>query len=160
MTDSSRSTGSVPVDHAMRLFSSDDEVRRIGEGLLATSLPRADWTHEAHLAACLWLLVERPDVLPERDLPQIIRTYNVRSGGENTDSAGYHETLTQLYITGVRMVLAQVGGSGALVDRVNALLASPMAPRDWPLRFWSRERLFSVDARRGWVEPDLGPISL
>jgi len=144
----------------MRPFASDAEVRRIGEGLLDASLPRADWTHEAHLAACLWLLVERPDVLPERDLPQIIRTYNVRSGGENTDSAGYHETLTQLYITGVRMILAQDGGSGALVDRVNALLASPMAPRDWPLRFWSRDRLFSVDARRGWVEPDLGPVSL
>ena len=40
----------------------------------------------------------------------------------------------------------------------NALLTSEMAPRDWPLRFYSRERLFSLEARRGWVEPDLQRI--
>ena len=42
-----------------------------------------------------------------------------------------------------------------LLAKVNALLASEMAPRDWPLRLYSRELLFSVAARRGWVEPDL-----
>jgi hypothetical protein len=33
-----------------------------------------------------------------------------------------------------------------------------MGSRDWPLRFWSKERLFSVDARRAWVEPDLAAM--
>jgi len=26
---------------------------------------------------------------------------------------------------------------------------------DWILTYWSREKLFSVEARRSWVEPDL-----
>ena len=30
----------------------------------------------------------------------------------------------------------------------------PEARRDWPLRFYSPERLFSKEARLGWVEPD------
>jgi hypothetical protein len=30
-----------------------------------------------------------------------------------------------------------------------------MGARDWPLRFYSPERLFSVEARRRFVEPDL-----
>jgi len=161
MTDSSRPAAAATTGHAMRLFASDAEVRRIGEGLLAASLPRDDWTHEAHLAACLWLLLERPDIAPERDLPDIISSFNLSVGGENTDSAGYHETLTQLYIAGVRLFLASgLAGEGGLVAQVNALLLSPMAPRDWPLRFYSRERLFSVEARRGWVEPDLGAVGL
>ena len=33
----------------------------IGEGLIGCSLERFKWTHEAHLASCLWILVERPD---------------------------------------------------------------------------------------------------
>lgn len=144
-------------DHPIRLFASDAAVRRVGEGLLARSLPKAEWTHEAHLAACAWLLLERPDILPERDLPDIIRAYNVAAGGVNDDAQGYHETLTQLYIRAVRGIL-DGREPAALVDMVNALLISAVAPRGWALRHYSSERLFSVAARRGWVEPDLLPL--
>lgn len=144
-------------DHPIRLFAADAAVRHVGKGLLARTLPKAEWTHEAHLAACVWLLLERPDILPERDLPDIIRTYNVAAGGVNDDSQGYHETLTQLYIRAVRSFL-DGREPAALVDTVNALLISAVAPRDWPLRHYSSDRLFSVAARRGWVEPDLLPL--
>lgn len=144
-------------DHSIRLFDSDAAIRHVGEGLLARTLPKAEWTHEAHLAACAWLVLERPDIALERQLPDIIRAYNVAVGGENTDHAGYHETLTQLYIIGVRRFLADCREVG-LLGKVNALLTSDMAPRDWPFRFYSRDLLFSVPARRGWVEPDLAAI--
>lgn len=143
--------------HPIRLFASAAEIRRIGEGLVAASLPRSAWTHEAHLAACAWLMIERPDIHPESDLPQIIRAYNCAVGTANTDSAGYHETLTQLYIVSVRDFLNRCAQQG-LLAQVNALLASDIAARDWPLRFYSRELLFSVAARRGWIEPDLRRI--
>lgn len=144
--------------HPIRLFADEAAVRRVGEGLLARTLPKAEWTHEAHLAACLWLLRERLDFVPERDLPGTISAYNVAAGGENTDSAGYHETLTQLYIRGVQAFAETVPEGTALVDAVNALLASEIGDRDWPLCFYSRERLFSVAARRGWMEPDLAAL--
>ncbi|HCF25577.1 MULTISPECIES: hypothetical protein [unclassified Novosphingobium] len=146
-------------DHPIRFFDSEEAIRRVGEGLLARTLPKAEWTHEAHLAACLWLLRDRPDIVPERDLPGIIRSYNEAVGGVNDDSQGYHETLTQLYIRGIKAFLSSTNDTG-LIEAVNALLASDMAPRGWPLRFYSRERLFSVEARRGWVEPDLSAISV
>ena len=144
-------------DHPIRLFETAEAVRRIGEGLLARSLPKADWTHEAHLAACAWLVLERPDMALEDELPAIIRSYNLAVGGVNDDSQGYHETLTQLYIIGVRRFLANCAAEG-LLGKVNALLASEIAPRGWPFRFYSRDLLFSVAARRGWVEPDLAAI--
>ena len=139
-----------------RLFADDASVRHVGEGLLARSLPRAEWTHEAHLAACTWIVLERPDLRPERDLPGLIRRYNESVGGVNDATQGYHETITQVFIRAVRRSLA--GSSGTLCDRVNALLRAPEGKRDWPLRFYSRERLFSVEARLGWVEPDLAPL--
>ena len=145
-------------DYKPRLFASDAAVRHIGEGLLARSLARAEWTHEAHLAACLWLVVERPDVLPERDLPNLIRRFNESVGGVNSDTEGYHETITQCFIRGVRLFLARTPAGRPLVEKVNGLLREPEGRRDWPLRFFSRERLFSVEARLDWCEPDLAPV--
>jgi len=138
-----------------RLFKSDEAVARVGKGLVARDLPRAEWTHEAHLAATAYLLLRRPDVDLDRFLPDIIRGYNERVGGVNSDTAGYHETITRAYLHGVRLYLADADLGAPLHMLVNDLLRSPIGRRDWPLRFWSRERLFSVEARRAFVVPDL-----
>jgi hypothetical protein len=143
-------------DHKPRLFADDAAIRRIGEGLLACTLAKADWTHEAHLATCAWLILERPEILPERDLPAIIRRYNESVGGVNDETQGYHETITQLFIRGVRRSLKRSEGAGGLAARVNALLLGEEGRREWPLRYYSRERLFSAEARLGWADPDLG----
>ncbi len=141
-------------DHEPRLFADDSAVRHIGEGLVACTLTRPEWTHEAHLAACLYVVTQRPDIVPERDLPDIIRRFNESVGGVNSDTEGYHETITQLYIRGVRAFLARVDPASPLVDKVNALLEAPEGRRDWPLRFYSPELLFSKEARLRWVEPE------
>lgn len=143
-------------DHAPRLFTTDAEIRRIGIGLLDCSLPRPDWTHEAHLAACLWVVSERPDIDPDCDLRGIISGYNAAVGGVNDDTQGYHETITRCFIRAVRLHLAAT--EDTLVVRVNSLLVSPYGNRGWPLAFYSRAHLFSVAARRDFVEPDLAPL--
>jgi hypothetical protein len=145
----------VAEDDVPRLFPDDEAVRHIGEGLLSCTLARAEWTHEAHLAACLYLLVERQDIVPERDLAAIIRRFNESVGGVNDETQGYHETITQIYIRGARRFLARTEPDLALVCRVNRLLMAEEGRRDWPLRFYSRELLFSKAARLGWVEPDI-----
>jgi hypothetical protein len=145
-------------EYRPRLFTSDAEIERIGEGLLARDLPRADWTHEAHLAATTYLLTRRPDVDIDAELPGIIRAYNESVGGVNSDSEGYHETITRIFLHGVRLFLSEADLGEPLHELVNELLLSPMGRRDWPLRFYSAERLFSVDARRSFVAPDLSAL--
>jgi hypothetical protein len=142
-------------EYSPRPFHSDAEVERIGEGLLARTLPRPEWTHEAHLAATAYLLMRRPDIDLDRQLPAIIRGYNESVGGVNSDSEGYHETITRVFLRGVRLFLSEADRSEPLHDLVNELLLSPMGKRDWPMRFYSRQLLFSVEARRRFVEPDL-----
>lgn len=137
-----------------RLFASDAAVRRIGVEMVACRLPREEWTHEAHLAACAWIILEQPDIVPERDLPGLIRRYNESVGGVNDATQGYHETITQASIRGVRCALGR-SPAASLVERVNFLLGEAEGNREWPLRFYSAERLFSVEARLGWIEPDL-----
>jgi hypothetical protein len=138
-----------------RLFHSDAEVAQIGEGLVARTLPRPEWTHEAHLAATTYLLLRRPNIDVDAELPKLIRRYNESVGGVNSDTQGYHETITRLFLSGVRLFLSEADPSEPLHELVNALLLSAMGRRDWSLRFYSPERLFSVEARKHFVEPDL-----
>ena len=138
-----------------RFFTSDAEIEHLGEGLIARTLPRGEWTHEAHLAATTYLLLKRPEVDLDKGLPGLIRRYNESVGGVNSDSEGYHETITRVFLHGVRLFLVEADPDAPLHELVNDLLLSPMGRRDWPLRFYSRERLFSVEARRHFIEPDL-----
>lgn len=145
-------------EYRPRFFHSDAEIEHIGDGLLACTLPRADWTHEAHLAATTYLSLRRPDVNLDEVLPGIIRRYNASVGTPNSDSEGYHETITRVFLHGVRLFLGEANPKEPLHDLVNELLLSPMGRRDWPLRFYSRARLFSVEARRNFVQPDLAVL--
>lgn len=136
-----------------RPYQTEAAIRRIAAGLLDRTLPRADWTHEAHLAAVSVLILEHPELDLPRDLPMIIAGYNEKVGGRNSDTEGYHETITQYWIAAARAFhAAQPWGS--LLERVNRFIASPQGRRDAPLRHFSRGRLFSVEARRHLVEPD------
>ena len=145
-------------EYRPRLFKTDAEIAHIGEGLLACSLTRAEWTHEAHLAATTYLLTRRSDVAIDAELPGIIRRFNESVGGVNDDTQGYHETITRIFLRGVRLGLAKADLEEPLHELVNELLLSPMGRREWPLRFYSAERLFSVEARRGFVPPDLAAL--
>jgi hypothetical protein len=142
-------------DFSPRLFTTDAEIIRLGEGLLACRLSREDWTHEAHLAATTYLVLRRPDIDLDVELPGIIRRFNESLGGVNSDTEGYHETITRSFLQGVRLFLEQGDTHAPLHRLVNELLLSPMGRRDWPLRFYSPERLFSVEARTAHVDPDL-----
>ena len=141
-------------DHPIRFFADDHAVRRVGERLLARTLPRAEWTHEAHLAACAWLVRERPDIDLDVRIAAIISSYNEAVGGVNDDAHGYHDTITRTYLAGVRTFLSGRSHDEPLASVVNALLASEVGARNWPLRFYTPDRLFSVAARRGYVPPD------
>ena len=146
------------IEYRPRFFASDAEIEHLGERFLACALPKEEWTHEAHLATTTWLLLKRRDIDVDKDLPKLIRRYNERVGGVNSDTEGYHETITRVFLSGVRLFLSEADPSEPLHELVNELLLSPMGRRDWPLRFYSRDQLLSVEARRAFIPPDLAAL--
>ena len=136
-------------------FPSEDALDRIGRGFLDRSLPKREWTHAAHFAAALWLMRHRLDLDTASEMPDLIRAYNEATGGANTDTEGYHETITQASLRAARAFLARYPTQRPLHEIANALMASELGRPDWLLRHWSRPVLFSTAARRGWVDPDL-----
>jgi hypothetical protein len=135
----------------------DHDIERIARGLIDRTLPKSGWTHAAHFAAAFWLLRHRGDAA-FRDMPPLIRAYNESTGVANTDTGGYHETITVASLRVARAWLA-ARPDMPLHAALAELLASPYGRSDWLLAHWSRDRLFSVIARRTWVDPDLQALA-
>jgi hypothetical protein len=131
-----------------------EEIETFVRDFEACSLPKPRWTHQAHLLVGLWYLSKHTPAEALKIVRSRIRAYNEAVGTANTDNSGYHETLTRLYLNGIAALMARHSGE-PLPNLLALLLESPLARSDWPLEFYSRERLYSVPARRQWVEPDL-----
>jgi hypothetical protein len=129
------------------------DIERIARGVIERRLPKTEWTHEAHFAAALWLLRHRDNV--PAIMPGLIRVYNESVGTMNTDTTGYHETITQASLRAARHILDGYDADTPLPVVLAALMASDFGRSDWLLVYWTRERLFTPHARRNWVEPDL-----
>jgi hypothetical protein len=133
-------------------FTSDSEIDHIGRGLLDRTLPKTEWTHVGHFAAAFWVL-RRSDMDATRAMPGLIRAYNEATGVHNTDTTGYHETIT---LASLRAAHAWLRGRPGipLYSALNELLAAEYGRSDWLLAYWSRPVLFSVAARKAWIDPD------
>jgi hypothetical protein len=140
----------------MACFRSEIEVEHIARGLIDRSLPKSSWTHAAHFAAALWLL-RGCGALAMQSMPPLIRAYNEATGVPNTDTSGYHETITLASLRAARAWLAD-RPEVALHVVLDEMLKTPFGRSDWLFNYWSRPVLFSVAARQAWVEPDLRPL--
>ena len=134
-------------------YRAAEEIESLVAAFNAATLPRPAWTHAAHLTVALWYLL-RHDADEATNLIRAgIQRYNAAHGIVTTRTAGYHETLTLFWIGCVRAHLAAHTGDTPLVALANGLCAR--YDKNTPLQHYTRERLFSPEARAGWVEPDL-----
>ena len=88
-------------------------------------------------------------------MPGMIRAYNESVGGRNTETEGYHETITIASLKAAAHALGGAPEGTPLHVVLSGLLAGPCGKPDWILDYWRKETLFSVKARREWVEPDV-----
>ena len=82
-----------------------------------------------------------------------IHWLNDRHGTPNTDTSGYHETLTVFWLKQIWNFLDDRHDVKNLEVLANELIERFNDP-DLPLRYYSREALFSAEARRDYLHPD------
>jgi hypothetical protein len=118
------------------------------------TVPASEFTHAAHLVVGLWHATsfDEADALPR--LRAGILRLNAAHGTPNTDTRGYHETITRAYLV-LLARFARANPDLRAAPLAQALLASDLAKREALFSYYSRELLMSVAARREWVEPDL-----
>jgi hypothetical protein len=133
-----------------RLFDSDSELEALLAAFDEARIPRHLWTHREHLAVATLY------VLQQRGLDAIrsgIQRLNEANGVPQTPNGGYHETVTVVWM---KLIGDRVGAEsypGPLVA-VNDILDA-FGDKHYLLAYYSRDRINSVEARYGWVEPDI-----
>jgi adenylate kinase family enzyme len=125
----------------------------------ACEIPESAWTHAAHLVVGLWHVHRYGAEEALMRLRAGIRRLNESHGGVNSETRGYHETITVAYVRLLAQFL-EAGPVVSLPDRVATLLDSPLAAKRVLLSFYSADRLMSITARTRWVEPDLAPLAV
>lgn len=118
----------------------------IADAMTACRLPKSEWTHEAHVQAGLSLVLRMGASRALATLREAIPRYNICTNTPNTDTGGYHDTLTVYYVWAIDELLRD----GISPENV---VSQPLVSRTAALNFWERDELFSVDARRHWVAP-------
>ena len=127
---------------------------QLASGFIDLSLPKEYWTHCAHLRVGLWHAMRHTPAETLDLLRARISAFNQAKGGENTASAGYHETVTRFYVHVIGQFLASADVLRPSEELERELIGR-FGDKELPLRYYTKERLFSSEARLGWVAPDL-----
>jgi len=135
------------------------DLDRLVTNFCSTTLPKADWTHAAHLTIGMW---HAHRYGPDEALSRLrvgIRRLNDRHGTINSTISGYHETITRAYVQLLSQFLKGCPQELPFLDRLSCLLGSQLADKTALVHFYSGEVLASASARAEWLEPDLAPLN-
>lgn len=143
-----------PQQASERRFTRESEIWEIVEGFRNRKLAKHEWGHSAHLVVALVYCRHFPIASVLRFLRDEIRVLNDAHGVANTSKGGYHETLTVFWIGHVSRFVLESSDTEPLVGLANRLLDECGDP-SLPLKFYTKEILFSAAARKRYVRPDL-----
>lgn len=136
-------------------YRSSEEIFALIDAFEDCTLTREDWTHAAHLTVALWYLLhhrlEDATVLIRKG----IKRFNASHGIMTTPTGGYHETLTIFWIRTVHNYLKRYENQERSFVALANNLVKTCADSKLPMKYYSREHLFSTEARANFVEPDL-----
>ncbi len=136
----------------MKRYESEKEIYEVIRGFEDATIARDKWKHAEHLTVALHYLllhdIETATAKMRSGIFKLLETFGVDMSKEMP----YHETLTVFWMRTVAEFNNSKNGTPFL-DKANELVAS--YDKDYPLRFYSRECLFSDEARATFVESDL-----
>lgn len=133
-------------------YETEDEILRVVRGFEDGTLAREDWRHAEHLTVALYYLSHHDFETALTKMRDGIFNLLKFFGVDLSEEMPYHETLTVFWLRTVDNFKKSLNGASFL-EVCNELTDN--FDKDYPLRFYSRELLFSSKARREFVEPDL-----
>ena len=134
-------------------YKTENEILNVVRGFETGTIARADWWHAEHLTVALYYLLhhdfETASTKMRAGIFNLLKSFEVNLAKEMP----YHETLTIFWMRTIADFLGSKN-KNSIVELTNELLETS-GDKDLPLKFYSRERLFSDEARARFVEPDL-----
>jgi hypothetical protein len=131
-------------------YGSDDEIRALVAGFEACSLPPDDFDHRAHLAVAVWYLSSTSTEMATHRMREALLRFIAHN---KVDPQKYNETITQFWVKRLDKLLSETDAALPLFERANQAIERAGNSKVI-FDYYTRERIFSEDARTGWVEPD------
>jgi hypothetical protein len=121
------------------------------------TLPKERWTHGAHLLTAACYVHASGQMAAIERMRICIKRYNESVGGQNTETSGYHETITVAWIKLLDSLLRDVSVVRMPERAQFAKLAMDRYARDREVfrRYYDFDLVASVEARCNWIEPTL-----
>lgn len=133
-------------------YTNNDEVFELVRSFETATIARADWRHAEHLVVALCYLddnsLEMATCLMRDGIFNLLKGFGV----DLTKEMPYHETITVFWMR-TAYAFALMTPELPLFERANRIVDA--FDKEYPLRFYSKELLFSERARAEYVEPDL-----
>lgn len=136
-------------------YVNENELREVLKSFETATIARDEWGHPEHLIVAYFYCSELETEAAYLRMKAGIHKLLVAFGIDREKEMPYHETLTRFWIMTVgefvleHSHLAPLDACETLITRFG---------KDHPLRFYSRELLFSDRARAEFVAPDLNPL--
>lgn len=134
-------------------YKSEKEIAGIIGSFENATIDRDAWGHPEHMLVALHYLADHDlETATEKMRAGIFKLLTDGFGVDLTQEMPYHETMTVFWMRTVANFKASKNGA-SLLELANGAAAA--FDKDYPLRFYSREVLFSDEARAKLVEGDL-----
>jgi hypothetical protein len=133
-------------------YKTENEIRAVVDAFEDATISRDAWKHAEHLTVALFYLshhdYETAYAKMRSGIFNLLKAFEV----DLTKEMPYHETMTVFWLRAVEDFLSAKNGA-SLLEKTNELVEK--LDKDYPLRFYSRDLLFSDEARKEFVEGDL-----
>ena len=140
--------------YAFSLEQAENLIQQFENG----TLPKSEWTHEAHLIVGLKMVLTYKEQAFSEMKKRIIR-FNESIGTINSESSGYHETLTVFWLWAIQQFCNEKGITQFDVDAIDELLFyEPLSRRKLVEDYYSEVILLLPEARRRFIRPDEKPM--
>ena len=134
-------------------YKSEKEIYSLLKSFESATITREEWKHAEHLVVALCYL-ERYDLetATAKMRAGILHLLEKGFGLDLTKEMPYHETITVFWMR-TAYAFSLMHKELPFVEKANSLCE--LFDKDYPLKFYSRELLFSDRARAEYVGPDL-----
>ena len=134
-------------------YKTESEIEAVVRGFESCSTGKSEFTHLRHLAVTVWYLrgssLEQATEKMRASLFRFIDHYGIEGK--------YHETLTVFWMRVVQKRLDELDPALSLLETTNAVVEAFGNAR-LVFEYYSEELLWSTEARRTSVQPDLKPL--
>ncbi len=131
-----------------------EDVHRLRAGFDNHTLPGSEFNHTAHIAVGAMYVCELGPEAALAYLRQAIPPYNESQGGQNTDTSGYHETLTRFWVDRLAEFVTALPPGLTAAQRSLAAVEAFGTRSKLHEEYYSFDVVKSLEARKGWIPPD------